>query len=54
MGFGVKNGILEENGRAKGLLGRKWGLQGKWLCKETFELKMRFLGENGHAKGFLG
>ena len=23
MGFGVKNWILEENGRAKGLLGRK-------------------------------
>ena len=36
MGFGVKNGILEENGRAKGLLGQKWGHWGKWLCKETF------------------
>ena len=47
--FGVKNGILGENGHGKGLLGQKcvffgrpndfWvknGVWGKWPCKGTF------------------
>ena len=43
MGFGL-NGILEENGRAKGLLGKKIG---SLLCKETFGLKVGFQGKMG-------
>ena len=37
----VKNGVLGENGYAKGFWGEN-GVFGKWACKETFGLKMGF------------
>ena len=47
--FGVKNGILVENGRGKRLLGQKCVF---WPSKMIFGLKMGF-GGNGHAKGLF-
>ena len=42
--FWVKNGVLGENGHAKGLLDC---LGGKLVCKGTFGLKMGFWGKMG-------
>ena len=56
--FGVKNGVLGENGHGKGLwvknvffwpskmiFGLKMGFGEKWPCKGTFWVKMGFWGE---------
>ena len=54
MGFWVKNGILEENGRAKGTFGSKIGSLGKMAVQIDFWVKNGVLWGNGHAKGFWG